>query len=290
MRFSIRVFFISFFALLLVVVFYSAYSYFIQLEVPLWMLQYTFYAFMTALFGFIFVGILTPLIRDRFEIGKLKKPKKRDALTALKNEYSRCQWSIENNIEKYIEKNEFTEFTASLSNTVDMGEMRVSIELQEEIKKYNEELRDYDIFRKASQEHMENSIEKKIRRMFPKTLEKNDELRVTFCSNFFMQKYFNGEFVTCNWLRDTEPKMLKHINRDIDDSEKYELDFLFNEINTEFKKEEILLRFRKQKEIIKKLGKKIISDIQKEIPSIEKQLKKYDYLSVVETQPKMYEN
>ena len=278
MRFSIKAFFISLFILLLVLVFFSAYSYFVQLEVPLWIFQYTFYAFMTAIFGFIFLGILAPLVRERLEIGKKRKLKKRDALIALKNEYSRCQWSIKNNIEEYVEKNMSTGFTASLSNTDEMGEIKVSTELQERTKKYNEELGDYNFLRKVSQGYIENSIEKKVRRMFPKTLEKNNELLLT--ADFFMQKYFNGETVTCNWLRDTEPQILKNISRDIDESEKYELDFLFNEINNEFKKEEILLRFRKQKEVIKELGKNIMSGIQKEILSIEEQLKEYDYLGV----------
>jgi hypothetical protein len=237
---------------------------------------------MTAIFGFIFLGILAPLIRDRFETGRIKKVRKLEAIDALKGEYSRSKWYIENNVEQSIGKNRKADSEARLDNTIDMGEMRVSVELQKEIQGHNEKLKDYDIFRKASESYIRNSIEAKVRRMFPKTLEKNNELHVMLCSDFFMGRYFNGETVTCNWLRDTEPIMLKNITKDINESEKYELDVLFSEINNEFHNEAILLRFRKQKDAIKDHAKKMAENLQKEIASLDRQLRKYDYLRASE--------
>ena len=282
MRISIRVFFISFFALLLVVVFYGAYSYFVQLEVPLWILQYTFYAFMTAIFGFIFLGILAPLIRDRLETGKMKKVKTRSKLMALKDAYSGFQSHLDKIFEKSVNKNQLVKYTVDLSDTPDMGELRVSEALQRDIQRYNEELMDYNIFLKASDGYIKSSIEKKVRRMFPKTLEQGIELDNLLLADFFMSMYLNREPVTCNWLRDTQPILLRNINKQIDDAEKYELDVLFNEINNEFEKEEILLRLEKQMNLVTGHRMKIAENLKKEIGLLDKKLEKYDYLRIVE--------
>jgi mRNA-degrading endonuclease YafQ of YafQ-DinJ toxin-antitoxin module len=63
---------------------------------------------------------------------------------------------------------------------------------------------------------------------------------------------------------------------------KYEFDILFNEINNDFKKEDILLKFMRQKEAIIEQGKKIIKNLEKEISSLDKQLQKHQYLGAVE--------
>jgi hypothetical protein len=252
-----------------------------QFQVPEWVLQFTFYAFMTAMFGFVF-GVLLLLVRDHLNERKVKKARKLKVLKALKEEYSRCKWSIENNIEKYIAKNEMTDFVARLVNTIDMGEMRVSEELQREIQKYNEKIRDYNLFRKTSDSYIRNSIEHKSMNMFKKTLMKNNEWNAILWSDFFMAKYFNGESVTCNWLSDNEPLVLRNITKEIDESERHELDILFKELNDIFQKEEILVRFRKQKEAVIEQGKEIIKNLEKEISSLDKQLQKHEYLEAIE--------
>lgn len=233
---------------------------------------------MTAIFGFIFLGILAPYVRDRIETDKTKKLRERDALTALKKEYERCQWSINNNLSQCIEKNERTDFNAQLSNTIDMGQKRVNEVLQKEVQEYNTKLRDYNIFRKASEVYIRESIEKKVNGMFPNTQKNAANLDVILLDAFFMPKYLNGEPVTCNWLKDKFPIILKNINKDIIESERNELDVLFSEINTEFQEEEILLRYRKQKEAIKEQGKELVAALQNEIPPIDKKLQKYEYL------------
>jgi hypothetical protein len=277
LKVSIEGLIIALVALGLVVLVYSIYSYVVQLEVPLWMLQYTFYAFMTAIFGFIFLGILAPYVRDRMETGKTKKLSKRDELTALKQEYERFQWYI-NNISIFMERNERIDPNAQLNNTIDMGQNRVDEALQREVKEYNKRLGDYNIFRKASEGYIRESIEKKVNRMFPISQKNGVNLEEKLLDGTFMQKYFNGEPVTCNWLRDKFPIVLNNINKDIVESERYELDILFSEINTEFQKEEILLRYRQQKEAIKEHGRALVTPLQNEIPTINRKLRKYDYL------------
>jgi hypothetical protein len=271
----------AFVVVIVLLVLFLIFSYSKYLTIPEWMLPNIFFAFMTALFGFLFaIGGL--YLRDYLEIGKMKKVQKLNALEALKREYSRCKWAIANSLEMYVEKNQMANFVELSVNVEDVGEIKISEQLQKEIQEYNEKIQDYNIFLKASENHIRNSVETKVKRMFKKTLNRGCELNVTLCSDFFMTKYFNGEIVTCNLLRDTEPIMLKNITKDVDESERYELDVFFKEVNDEFQKEDILLRFRKQREAVIGHGKRIAENLQKEISLIDKEMKKHDYLRVDE--------
>jgi hypothetical protein len=214
----------------------------------------------------------------------MKKSRKLETLEALKAEYSRCKWSVENSIEKYLDKNEMTGFVARLNGIPEMGELRISEELQKEIQEYNKELRRYNLFRKASDSFIRTTIEHKSRNMFKKTLMKNNEWNAILCTDFFMAKYFRGENVTCNRLRDNEPLVLRNITKEIDESEKHELDIMFKEINDIFQEEDTLKIFREQKATIKDHGKKITENLLKEISLVDQQLRKYDYLKVQEQQ------
>jgi hypothetical protein len=265
----------------IIIILFVLYNFAQNLIMPEWMLPNIFYAFMTAIFGFAF-WIAGLFLRDYFEIGKMKKARKREGLDTLKGEYSRCEWSIGNNIQEYIAKNKRTDFTARLYNIDEMGKMKVSEELQKELQKYNEESRDFNIFQKASENHIRNTIEAGVRRMFPKTAAKGYDLNIILCSDFLMVRYFNGETVTESWLKETEPGFLKNIVKEIVESERYELDVLFNETNKEFQKEEILLRFREQKKTLMEHGKAISERLKKEIALLDKELVKYDYLKVSE--------
>jgi hypothetical protein len=262
-----------------IVIFYLLFNILPYLTIPEWMITYSFYAFMTAILGFVF-WICGLFLRDHFEIGKMKKTRRMEALDVLRSEYSRCKLSIEHDIKRDIESNEMTSLVPNLENTPDMGNVKVREELQRDINQYNEKVEDYNLFRKASDAYIRDSIERRVARVFPKTTKKNNGFHTEFYYEPFMKRYFDGEAVACNWLRESEPIVLKNITKDIDESEKDELDVLFKEINNDFQKESILLRFRKQKEIIRNDSKRLIEVLQKEISSIDKEFEQYDYLRV----------
>jgi len=262
MRLSVKFSVTSLLVLVILAVVYGVAS---QLQVPEWVLQFAFYAFMTAMFGFVF-GVLLLLVRDYLYESKLKRDRRLESLDVLKGEYSQCKWSIEKIIEN-TEKNAIADSVPQLVTSIDMGELRFSEKLQEVIRKYSDQVNDYNIFRKVSEAHIKNSMEKKIMRMFPKSLGKYNELPEMFCSDLLMARYFSGERVTESWFKETQPIMLKNIMKSIDESERHELDVLFNEINNEFKNEGILLRFRKQKEMVIQEGKKIVENLSREIAS-----------------------
>ena len=88
--------------------------------------------------------------------------------------------------------------------------------------------------------------------------------------------------VTDNWLRDEYPIELKKITKEIDESERSELDVLFNEVNNEFEKDNVLQRFRKEKVKLIAHGQETIKALQREVKSIDKQLEKYSNLRVFE--------
>lgn len=139
-----------------------------QIETPIWVIQYTFYGFVTALFGFVF-GLLGLLAHGYLEERKMKKIEDKKALESLKEEYVGCAWSIENNIEKYIEKNESTDFEARLHKRYEY-EVEISEELKRQVQEYNEKVELYNLLRGASESLIVKTVETETRKNFPKTL------------------------------------------------------------------------------------------------------------------------
>lgn len=261
------------------VAFVLVYSLVSQQAVPEWMLQYTFYAFMTAIFGFIFLGILAPLFKQYLEERKTRREDEIATLELLRGEYGRCAWSINSNLDKCVKKNEKTDFVARLEARNDFGEdLELSEELKEQIKGYNEKCNDYNIFLKMSERAIRELTEKRIEQMFPKTLKRYTELPTVLNADLFMERYLNGEKVTANWLRDTHPVVLKNITKEIDETEKHELDIYFNEINNLLKKDEVLQRFIKAKEGLIEYGQNTIKSLQEEAKALGKQLQKNRHL------------
>jgi hypothetical protein len=284
LRTSIKDYFLYIVFIIVVVVLYSVYNYLTHLEVPLWMIQFTFYAFMTAFFGFIF-GILALLIRDHLEGRKMKKIEKKGTLESLKAEYDTCAWSIQNNIERYIEKNEMTDFVARLEARDDFGEeIEVPKQLKKQVQGYNEKSKDYNLFLRMSKHTINEVTEKRVLQMFPKTRKRSDGLSTLLNSGSFMERYLNGEKVTATWLKDTHPVILKNITKEIDETERHELDIYFNEINTMFEKEEVLQRFIKAKEELIKYGQETMKVLKKESEALDRQLQQYTHLRTLKTQ------
>jgi len=276
-----KISFASVISLIAIVILFIVYTYLSQEEVQLWMLQTIVYAFMTAIFGFIFLGILAPLTRERLKEAKLKKIDEKKALESLKTEYERCVWSIKNNIEKYVEKNElnFT-FKVRLHESSIFGKAKISEELKRQVREYNDRYELYNVLLRASKYPIESVIEGKIRQLFPKTLNKSVPLNELLQVDYLMARYFSGEKVTESWFKEVHPKAFKDIARNIDKSEKDELDILFHKLNDDFKRDVVLQRFRKEKEDLIKHGQETINALQKEIDSLKEQLEEYRNLHV----------
>ena len=244
---------------------------------PEWVLQFTFYAFMTAVFGFIF-GIFLLLVRDYLRERKIEKIEKMKSLQSLKKEYERCAWSIENSIEKNVEKNKKASLKAGLQDSWIVGDAKISEELRIQVQEFNEKCKEYNMFRKISEPYIINTIEIEVKRMFPKTIKKSDGVQTMLCSDFLMARYFNGENVTTNWFRETHPRALQNITKEIDKSERGDLDVFFNDVNNRFQKNEVLLRFRKEKKGLIEHSKETIRNFQTEINSLNEKLKRYSNL------------
>lgn len=265
-----------------IVIFALVYSYTSQQEMPLWMLQFTFYAFMTAIFGFIFLGILAPLTRERLKEAKMKKIEKKKALESLKREYERCAWSIKNNIKEFVEKNELNfVFQADLNESWVGGKAKISEELKGQVQEYNERYGLYNILLRASKHLLKSVVEREVRELFPKTLNKPYPLDDLLQVDYLIARYLSGEKVTESWFKEVHPRAFKNILKDIDKSEKEELDVLFQKLNDEFKRDTILQRFRKEKEELKRHGQETVEALQREIDSLNEQLKQYGNLFVL---------
>jgi len=244
-----------------------------RVEVPLWTLQFTFYAFMTAFFGFMFT-----IIRDYLNEREAKRFDEKKALESLKNEYERCAWAINNNIEKSIEKNELTNFKAQVSQSWVKGNAKISEEIERQVQEYNEKLELYDVLCRASKPQIKSIIEKRVKEKFPNTLKKKVRLDKLLQRDYVMARYFDGEKVTDSWFRQEHPQGLKEIIKVLDETEKDELDTLFRELNGFVKNDVVLQRFIKEKKELIKHGKKTIENLQTEINSLNEKLKRYSNL------------
>ena len=259
----------------------SVYSIAIFQGLPEWVLQYTFYAFMTALLTFIFT-ILVIQVGDIRKVNKLKQIEKRNSLESLKKEYARCVQNIENNIEENIRKNKIANTQAGLYDQWVTGDEKISEEFKKQVQEFNRKCEDYITNLKLSEQSIRNTIEKEIKRIFPKTREKSDELNIILESDFFMKIWFVGDMVNTNWLRITHPRILQNISKEIDETERDNIDLFFKHIRDELEKDRVLLRFRKEIGELVIFGKKIVGALQKEIDSINKQLENYRYLGATE--------
>ena len=259
----------------------SVYSIAMYQGLPEWVLQYTFYALMTALLTFIFT-ILVIQVGDIRKVNKLKQIEKRNSLESLKKEYARCVQNIENNIEENIRRNKIANTQAGLYDQWVTGDEKISEEYKKQVQEFNSKCEDYNTDINLSEQSIRNTIEKEIKRIFPKTREKSDELQIILESDFYMKMWFVGDMVNTNWLRITHPKILQNTSKEIDETERDNIDLFFKHIHDEFEKDRVLLRFRKEIDELIIFGKKIVGALQKEIDSINKQLENYRYLGATE--------
>jgi len=200
------------------------------------------------------------------------------ALESLKTEYERCAWSIENNIEKCVEKNELTNFKANLSQSWVVGKAEISEELKRQVQEYNEKLELYDVLCRASRNQIKSIIGKKVRDKFPKTLKKPVQLDNMLQHDYLLTRYFNGEKVTDNWLKEEHSKQRKQIIEALDETEIDEFDSLLQELNNELGNDVILQGYRKEKKGLMEHGKKATKNLKIEISSLNEKLKKYSNL------------
>lgn len=205
----------------------------------------------------------------------------KEKLVSLKNEYERCVTSIKKNIEENIEKNVNASLKAGLQDSWIVGDAKISEELRRQVQVFNEKCKEYNLFRKLSEPFIMKTIDGEVGRVFPKTLKKSDEVQTMLIYDFLVARYFNGEKVTTNWFRETHPKELKRITKEVDESERGDLDIFFRNLNYEFQKSKVLLRFRKEKRELIKHGKETIKALQRQVESIDKQLEKYSNLPAV---------
>jgi len=287
-KFPTRIFVIFLGLVIAIIVFYVVYHFISQLETPLWVLQYTFYAFMTAIFGFIFVGILPTLIRDYSKERKMKKIEEKKVLESFRDEFERCAWSIEENIKNGIEKNVFTDFHAGLyCGSSVLEKMKICEDLKKQVDQYAEKSTLYNVLRMSSMCIIGTIITTWVNEKFPKTLKKPHPLdKMILQSDVLMFRYFNGEKVNESWFKDTHPTQFKNIFKDVDDSEKDEGDEVNNfflSINDEIERNQVLKRYRKEKEELIKHGKETVAKLRKQRESVNERLKKYIGLRMTES-------
>jgi len=290
LKFPTRIFVILLGLVIAIIVFYVVYHFISQLETPTWVLQYTFYAFMTAIFGFIFLGILPTLIRDYFKERRMKKIEEKKVLESLRDEFERCAWSFEENIKNDIEKNVFTDFHAGLYCGSSLPKkMKIFEDLKEQVDQYAEKSALYNVLRMSSDCIIRTIITTWVNEKFPMTIKRPYHLdKMILQSDSLMFRYFNGEKVNESWFKDTYPTQFKNIFKDVDDSEKDEGDEINNfflSVDGEIERNRVLRRYREEKEELIKHGKETVAKLRKQRECINERLKEYIGLRMTQDTP-----
>ena len=139
-----------------------------------------------ALFAFGLLIVESYQAYHKYVVPKKEKKRlfEREKLVSLKNEYGRCVMSIKKNIEENIEKNENASLEASLQDSWVVGDAKISEELRRQVQVFNKKCKEYNFFRKLSEPFIVKTIEREVKRVFPKTLKKSDEVQTMLISDF----------------------------------------------------------------------------------------------------------
>lgn len=259
---------VSFILFILVIVFYSVYPYLAQLEAPSWMLQTTFYALMTAIFSFVFLGVLAPKTREWLEQRKAKRSKEETALKGRIVSCQSCRNQIEYNISNHVKQNEFG-----------YGDVNVRSNLSTEAeKKVEEYIRRYEVcgdWLKATEYVIPQILQSLIKYRLPETAKTGYALDSDLSEPALLKRYVNGEEVNVTWLKGNKPGLLDNIRKNLKDNE-LRFDNFFIELNAESKNNKVLNRFRNDKKALIEFGNQIMNDLKLEQESLEKEHSQFE--------------
>ena len=118
------------------------------------------------------------------------------------------------------------------------------------------------------------TIANETKRFFPKTIEKIPELNSKFENKNFVNMYLDQKEVTRSWMEEQETGTYKFMVKNLQEPE-IELNEFFQSLNTKFRENKLLERFRKTKRELVELGNRVIENLKHEKELPEKQLSKY---------------
>jgi hypothetical protein len=245
-------------------VFYHVYTAYLgEMGIPSWILPYSFYAFLTAFFGFIF-RIVTFRIRDYRESRKMNVQRR---ITDICLRKTACETSI-NEIRNCINRVNAEDYPLISLITI---QPNLSMELQGKVKEFKEH---YELCRDlhiAAEYVIPQIIQGIIKSDLPETFKTGYDLASYLKASKLIKRYINGEEVNVTWLKNNEPQLLAGILANLKDSET-QLDMFFLSLNNSFKSIAVLNRYRIEKKKLVEFGEQIIDYLKSELKSLDEEL------------------
>ena len=182
------------------------------------------------------------------------------ALMTIKNQ-------IEKSLERDVKQNNF-------ARGADIGWWSMP-KFDERVKEYHEGLDFCKDFYEACKDVVELRMMRLVKNFFPITTTNyplDDKLQKGQLANM----YINGEKVTYTLIKESYPDFCKEIVDNIkEDSKENKLDNFFLEINSTFRDNIVLKRYRQEKKGLIDFGQQLKEDFEKEISLLEKKLLEY---------------
>ena len=235
-----------------------------QMEVPSWLLQSTSYAIMTA----ILTGILVPSVLDYFKNRKLAKNKKKKELEKKLDNTKQFTTIIKNSLEERVKD-------SSLPESSNVNLLYAPSDLREKGEKYTEKYNLCVDLKTACKTVILLHLQKLTRKGLPKTCKESEyDLASALDANGLVQRYINKEDVTRIWIETTCPHMHSDIMKNLKDGER-NLGHFFIELNSTFREDPVLERFRKEKANLTELGNNILKELTHKEKEAEKELEDF---------------
>ncbi|MEM2972432.1 MAG: hypothetical protein QW270_08465 [Candidatus Bathyarchaeia archaeon] len=250
---------------LILAVFYQVYTaYLSEMEMPSWILQYSFYAFLTAFLGFIF-GIATLMIRNYVQKREIRQQKRKEDLKLKINAYEKSISEIKNFINQLESKS-----SASPINI----RTELSLESQKKLEEFNQHCELYRDWLLAVEYIIPEILQRLIRSELPQTAKSGYALDSDLQECELLKRYMAGEEVNVTWLKGNKPRLLDNILKNLKDSES-QLDTFFIVLNNEFKNNRVLKRYREEKKALMELGNLILDNFKRELESLQKEISRF---------------
>jgi len=121
---------------------------------------------------------------------------------------------------------------------------------------------------------IQSFIATETKRFFPKTIEKTPDLIGKFHTKNLVNMYLDCKEVTKSWMEEQEIGTYKFMVKNLQEPE-IELNEFFQSLNTKFRDNKLLERFRKTKRELIEFDNGVIDSLKHEKELLEKQLSKY---------------
>ena len=203
-------------------------------------------------------------VNPYLERRRQKRSEKEKELRSKIQRHISCRNSIDYSIRNRVLTNELDKYPA------DIFFQSIPQEFSTKAREYMKNYQRLQDWLRASRLAVRYEIETRVRSDLP-TTRKEYHLDTVLESDHIMPFFIRGQRVNKRWIEENYPKIYKEIIKHLKEEETT-LDTFFLNLNRDLENNTILKRFRKEKKELIDLGKKLMEDLDREIPRLQGQV------------------